>query len=170
MIDKNELKGCITAVRDALGIRPNLKGRHPFMLSDDCSLQGVPTDAFKAESKKLEGDMVLLGRHPRLTYEIFVKESILDTEAFWRPSYKLQDLGLKDKQLKSAVYRKLDELKQNPQPYKTRTSITTTSIKSARNYPRTSQRDIMDKTPADTVHNTLLGSQPTFTIFCRSRG
>ncbi|KIM40635.1 hypothetical protein M413DRAFT_28428 [Hebeloma cylindrosporum] len=135
VITKDEVKKCIALVGE--GLRTKASQKTPFILPENCLLEGKSTSD-ELEAKRLElgkANMVALGRHPHLIYEIWVTGSILDP-AFRARSYKFR---------KDAATKLPDNLKQNPQTAGTTNStITAKNVSAARNYPRGStQAEIM---------------------------
>jgi len=150
VITKTELKACISTVKEASNSKGSPKGR--FVLPDNCRFFASECSQSGIENaeKELGDENVIFGQHPRQIYVIWINRVVaggLDKK-FWGSPYKPK-AGID--------YKRLTNLKQDPSKdldRRTETEITRLRINAARNCPRSSQDEVMDKVTANEVCNT----------------
>jgi hypothetical protein len=120
-----------------------------FNGEQDCDFDRQTEETWESGRKELESnEFTVLGRHPRLIYEIWMNKTIVDKlDKNFRPrAYK------PEKVIPDDLYKQLSDLRQAPENT-TKTTITNWKIKVARNYPRSSQDKVMGKLSANDVCN-----------------
>ena len=144
-ITEEELKECMSTVGQKLTAAYTVKrpDKRWFILPKNCGFHPRTTQKWGDGRKELSQDFVVLGRHPRLIYEIWMKKAIVKKlDPRFRPDpYEPQG------DIQDDCYIELKKLQQAPEDMnQTTTIITNQNISAARNYPRSSQDVVMEHT------------------------
>jgi hypothetical protein len=138
VITKEELKACISTVKEAFTHKGSAKGR--FVLPDDCQFVESRSGMDNVE-EQLKKKHVVFGEHPHSIYVIWINRDVRDDldRGFRRSAYKPE----------AKIDAPLTDLKQDPsQDTITETEITRLRINAAHNcgpsQRRPSQEEVMN--------------------------